>query len=120
MFCLRTALPSRDQHFLCGLFNSLVVNYLVRLRVTTHVTTATVEQLPMPTPDTAPAAAREIAGLARLLAGRRNAAALARLNARVAALYQLSAEEFEHILGTFPLIAAEERRAALNVFRFEQ
>jgi hypothetical protein len=48
VFCLRTPLPSRDQYFLCGLFNSLVVNYLVRLRVTTHVTTATVEQLPIP------------------------------------------------------------------------
>jgi len=119
VFCLRTPLRLRDQHFLCGLFNSLVVNYLVRLRVTTHVTTGTVEQLPIPATDAAPAAAREIAGLARLLAGRPNAAAFARLNARVAALYQLSAAEFEHILGTFPLIAAEERHAALNVFRFE-
>ena len=36
------------QHFLCGLFNSFVVNYLVRLRVTTHVTTAMVERLPIP------------------------------------------------------------------------
>ncbi len=34
VFCLRTQLPSRAQHLLCGLFNSLVVNYLVRLRVT--------------------------------------------------------------------------------------
>ena len=38
----------RAQHFLCGLFNSFVVNYLVRLRVTTHVTTAIVERLPVP------------------------------------------------------------------------
>ena len=52
VFCLRTPLPLRDQHFLCGLFNSFVVNYLVRLRVTTHVTTATVEQLPIPTAET--------------------------------------------------------------------
>ena len=50
VFCLRTPLPPRDQHFLCGLFNSFVVNYLVRLRVTTHVTTAAVEQLPDPNP----------------------------------------------------------------------
>ena len=56
VFCLRTPLPPRAQHFLCGLFNSLVVNYLVRLRVTTHVTTATVEQLPIPTPEIAPSA----------------------------------------------------------------
>ena len=63
------------------MFNSFVVNYLVRLRVTTHVTTATVEQLPMPTAEIAPAAFREIAALARLLARRRDTALLARLNA---------------------------------------
>ena len=106
VFCLRTPLPSRAQHLLCGLFNSFVVNYLVRLRVTTHVTTGTVEQLPIPTAEAAPAACREIASLARLLARRPDATALARLNARVAELYQLSVEEFEHILATFPARSA--------------
>jgi len=119
VFCLRTPLPSRAQHLLCGLFNSFVVNYLVRLRVTTHVTTATVEQLPIPRAETAPAACREIASLARLLAKRPDAVALARLNARVADLYQLSVEEFEHILGTFPLIPIEQRRETLRVFATE-
>jgi hypothetical protein len=117
VFCLRTPVPSRDQHLLCGLFNSLVVNYLVRLRVTTHVTTATVEQLPIPTAETAPATAREIAALARLLSHGPNAAAFAQLNARVAGLYQLSVDEFEHILATFPLISASERQEALRLFR---
>jgi hypothetical protein len=116
VFCLRNALPARTQHLLCGFFNSFVVNYLVRLRVTTHVTTATVEQLPIPTIDAAPAACREIATLARLLARRHDPAALACLNARVATLYQLSVAEFEHILGTFPLIPLEEREAALRCF----
>ena len=96
------------------------MNYLVRLRVTTHVTTATVEQLPIPTTEAAPAAAREIAALARHLSRRADPAAFARLNARVAALYQLSAEEFEHILGTFPLIAAAERQQALTIFRSDK
>ena len=115
VFCLRTPLPLRDQHFLCGLFNSLVVNYLVRLRVTTHVTTATVEQLPIPTSGSSPAAAAAIATLSRQLSRRADPAAFARLNARVAELYQLSAEEFEHILD-IPLIPFEERRAALQRF----
>src|SRR5205823_10963428 len=48
VFCLRTGLAVRDQQFLCGIFNSLVVNYLVRLRITTHVTTTIVERLPIP------------------------------------------------------------------------
>jgi hypothetical protein len=116
VFCLRDPLPSRAQHLLCGFFNSFVVNYLVRLRVTTHVTTAIVEQLPIPTFDTAPAACREIASLARLLATRRDPTALACLNARVAALYQLTAEEFRHILDTFPLIPRAEREETLRIF----
>ena len=119
VFCLRTRLPLRAQHLLCGFFNSFVVNYLVRLRVTTHVTTATVEQLPIPTPDCAPAACREIAAMARLLARRPDPAALARLNARVAGLYQLTVAEFQHVLDTFPLIPLEERQETLRVFAAE-
>jgi len=116
VFCLRTPLPAGVQHFLCGLFNSLVINYLVRLRVTTHVTTATVERLPIPTSEMAPARIRQVAALARLLARRDDPAAFARLNALVADVYQLSASEFEYVLGTFPLIPIDQRGAALNVF----
>ncbi|MBZ5557313.1 MAG: N-6 DNA methylase [Acidobacteriia bacterium] len=115
-FCLRAPLPLRAQHFLCGLFNSFVVNYLVRLRVTTHVTAATVEQLPIPTAGAAPGAFAEIAALAHLLSRRPDPSALARLNARVAELYQLSVAEFEHVLETFPLIPSEERKLALSLF----
>jgi hypothetical protein len=111
VFCLRTPLSPRDQHFLCGLFNSFVVNYLVRLRVTTHVTTAVVEGLPIPRRSDAPRAFREVAGLARFLARRADQTASARLQALVAGLYQLSTSEFEHVLGTFPLIAKEEQSA---------
>ena len=58
VFCLRTPLPSGDQHLLCGLFNSFVVNYLVRLRVSTHVTTALVERGSRSPRDEAPPPAR--------------------------------------------------------------
>ena len=116
VFCLRTPLPLRAQHFLCGVFNSYVVNYLVRLRVTTHVTTATVERLPIPRRDDGPRAFREIAALARRLAHHADPLAFARLQALVAALYQLSAAEFGHVLGTFPLIPREERDAAMRLY----
>jgi hypothetical protein len=116
LFCLRTPLNSRLQHFLCGVFNSFVVNYLVRLRVTTHVTTAIVERLPVPTEGAAPRASREIAALARLLARGFDDNVYARLNARVAAVYQLRLEEFAHVLGTFPLVLRDQRDAALRAF----
>jgi hypothetical protein len=117
LFCLRDSFPMRDQYALCGLFNSLVVNYLVRLRVTTHVTTAIVEQLPVPSRRDAPAGIRDIARLARLLAKHHHRDAFATLNARVARLYQLTTEEFDHVLKTFPLIPIEDRIQALNMFR---
>ena len=116
LFCLRTPLPLRDQQFLCGLFNSFVVNYLVRLRVSTHVTTAIVEQLPLPTRDTDPRACREIAALARRLVRHDDRAALARLNALVAMLYQLTNEELARILDTFPLVPQGDRDAAMREF----
>ena len=75
-------LPLAAQHFLCGLFNSFVVNYLVRLRVTTHVTTATVERLPIPARRiTARVCWTRIAALARLLSRRGRPVAFARLQA---------------------------------------
>ena len=97
-----------------GLFNSFVVNYLARLRVTTHVTTAIVEALPIPRRDHGPRAFSEIASLARRLSRRSDPADAARLQVLVAELYQLTSSEFEHILGTFPLIPQEERDAALR------
>jgi hypothetical protein len=132
VFCLRTALPRDAQHFLCALFNSLVVNYLVRLRVATHVTTAIVERLPIPRFDDAPDAA-EIAGIGKALGGEdkvrlkadstdgvsgfSRTSALARLNALVADLYQLNEGEFSHVLATFPLVPLEVREAALQEFQ---
>src|SRR4029077_9836042 len=54
VFCLKTPLSRLEQEFLCGLFNSFVLNYFVRLRVPTHVTTAVVERLPVPPRDHRP------------------------------------------------------------------
>ena len=117
LFCLRNRLPLAAQHFLCGLFNSLVVNYLVRMRVTTHVTTATVERLPMPAPGYSPSAERDIAALARLLSRRADRAAWIRLQTRAADLYQLTRAEFTHVLSTFPLIPKEDRDAVDLLYR---
>jgi hypothetical protein len=117
VFCLKTALPLRAQWFLCGMFNSLVVNYFVRLRVTTHVTTSIVERLPVPRQDHAGRAYGEIAAIARALARRDDASLWAQLNASVARLYALNEEEFAYVLGTFPLIPAADREAVMQTLR---
>jgi hypothetical protein len=116
VFCLRTPLPLAAQWCLCGLFNSFVVNYLVRMRVTTHVTTSIVERLPMPRRENSPRAFREIAAIARLLSRQEDYAAAARLQAMVAGLYQLSVDEFRHVLGTFPLVPKQERDRAFSTY----
>jgi hypothetical protein len=116
LFCLRTLLALRHQHLLCGLFNSFVVNYLVRLRVSTHVTTAIVERLPIPTLDHCPGALADVAAIARLLRRRADAGAFARLNALVAEIYQLTRDEFAHVLGTFPIVPRENRDRAMAMF----
>jgi len=115
LFCLRSPLSLASQHFLCGLFNSFVVNYLVRMRVTTHVTTATVEGLPIPPSGYSPVE-REIAALARLLSRRQDRTAFSRLQTLAAGLYQLTNAEFRHVLNTFPLVATEIRDAVYDAY----
>jgi len=114
LFCLRTPLSAWEQECLCGLFNSFVLNYFVRLRVATHVTTAVVERLPVPTERDCPGALRDIAALSRVLSRRNDEQAFTRLQALVAGVYRLSAPEFEHILDTFPLVPRQTRAAALR------
>ncbi len=114
LFCLKDAVDEDLQQYLCGVLNSYVANYLVRMRVSTHVTVAIVERLPVPVPERDSRGFRVVGDLARRLArspGDREARA--RLQAVAAHLYRVSPEEFAHILSTFPLVAADERAAAL-------
>jgi Eco57I restriction-modification methylase len=121
LFCLRTVLPLDAQHVLCGLLNSFVANYLIRLRVHSHVTVWLVSRLPVPVIRRTDAAFGRLASLSRTLAhGRRPAEQMpeyAELQALVARLYRLSEADFEHVLRTFPLIPLEVREGALRVFR---
>ena len=117
LFCLRTELPTRVQFFLCGVFNSLVVNYLARLWVGTHVTTSIVERLPVPVLETTDPAFHEISAAARLLAKGSHPQRRARLEALVASLYRLTLDEFAHVLSTFPIVDQEDRDLALQMFR---
>jgi hypothetical protein len=114
VFCLKDRLEETAQYYLCGVFNSYVANYLVRMRVGTHVTAGLVSRLPVPRPSPADRRYDEIAALAKGLERGGDGDALARLHGAVAALYGLSRDEFRHVLDTFPLVPQAERDAALE------
>jgi hypothetical protein len=114
LFCLRNRFPLEQQHFLCGLFNSYVLNAMVRLLMGGHLTTSLIEALPVPV-WTGTADQRLIARLsARLSTRPESAKAAARLHAAVARLYGLRRAEFGAVLEGFPLISREDRRLALR------
>lgn len=87
LFCVRQPLPIRAQQFLCGVFNSALMNRFVRALMGSHVTTDLVESLPVPRWEGTPAQ-RRIAALARVLARGADVAVLAELNAGVERMYR--------------------------------
>jgi hypothetical protein len=116
LFCLKTALDEEAQVFLCGILNSYVANYLIRMRVSTHVTASIVSRLPVPRPARSDPRFAGVVRAARALASEDDADQLAGLNAAVASLYGLTTGDFEHVVGTFPLIPLAERSLALRRF----
>jgi hypothetical protein len=118
IFVLKTAVPLEAQRFLCGVFNSYVANYLIRLRGGTHVPAATIDYLPVPRPD--PEVVRRVAAFATALSRDgdvEHAPAHVQLQAHVARMYGLTSSELDHILQTFPLVDAAVRdriRAAFS------
>lgn len=118
VFCLKTDMPLPDQHGLCALLNSFVLNFLARLWVTTHVTTDIVEHLPAPSRYDNRRVLEAISALAVRLGHRPGDIGLAaRLQADVGRLYGLTREEMAHILGTFPLVDEAYRAAVIEGFR---
>jgi hypothetical protein len=116
VFCLRDHLPLREQRVLCALLNSFVANYLVRRRVTTHVTTAIVEALAVPHLERGSVLFEGLHGAAQTLERSRDAGAAAEAQALAAEAYALTREEFAHVLATFPLVDERERRDAAARF----
>lgn len=121
LFCLKTPLPLAHQEVLCALLNSFVANYLIRLRVNTHVTASLMSRLPVPFVRPGDQAFEQLRTLTHTLmtaADVEAAPEYAALQALAARVYGLSTTEFEHILSTFPLIPESVRRAAAR--RYEQ
>jgi Eco57I restriction-modification methylase len=118
VFCLKSDLDERSQWCLLGLLNSLVANFLVRVNVTTHVTTALMSRLPVPRPSPHSGAFDRLVALARSLAStgiESNAADYADLNAICADLYGLSTEQYSYVLDSFPLLPKTLREACFAV-----
>ena len=113
LFCLRTKLSLDEQRVLCGLLNSFVANFLIRLRVNTHVTVALVSRLPVPVVKRGhPLHGRLLALSRTLLEATREVEEMEEfreLQALAAVAYGVTREEFERVLETFPLIDAQLR-----------
>jgi hypothetical protein len=132
------------QLFLCGTWNSYVLDYMIRMRVTTTLNFFYLYQLPVPRLTEEDAAFRPIveraAGLIcttpefddlakEVFGGRASSRAVgatdpaeraklrAELDALVAQLYGLTEEEFAYILTTFPLVDESVKQLTLNTYR---
>jgi hypothetical protein len=115
LFCLQTPLDEMRQHYLCGVFNSFVLNAVVRMLMGGHVTTSLVEGLPVPV-WRGTALQRRIARIASRLregSGKTRAARRASLHAAVARLYDLDTATFAQIVDGFPIVPDAERRWAV-------
>lgn len=120
VFCARQPLGEQDAWCLVGLLNSLTANYLVRLQMSTHVTTALMARLPVPRPVPASAEHTALADLASVLATRRDpeddVETYARLNAVAGRLYGLTSTEYAHVVSTFPLLPETMRRRLVEAY----
>jgi hypothetical protein len=120
LFCLKTPLSLESQMVLCGLLNSYVANYLIRLRVNTHVTASLISRLPVPCVTRDDRLFGRIVALVRELIDGENPAeeteTYAELQALVATLYALSVTELEHVLSTFPIVLEDVRSRVLAHF----
>lgn len=129
------------QLFLCAVWNSFTIDWVLRQKVTTTINFFYLHQLPVPrlaatdsrfTPIVQRAARlicttpefddlAQAVGLKNHQDGTTEPAERARLRAEldglVAHLYGLTEAEFAHILGTFPLVPEPTKIAALNAWR---
>jgi hypothetical protein len=120
LFCLRTKLSLDDQRVLCALLNSFVANFLIRLRVNTHVTVSLMSKLPVPVVRRGHPLYGRFLSLSRALLKATTPVEemeeYAEMQALAALAYGLTEEEFERVLETFPLIEVAIRREALRRF----
>lgn len=102
LFCLRGRVSLRVQLYLCGVMNSLVADWFVRLYLGSHVTTGLVARLPVPRPPVTSPHRRAIVTLTHALMRQpADEGAAAELQARAAILYGVTAEQLAAVADTF-------------------
>lgn len=120
LFCLRSRFALDAQHVLCALMNSFVANYLIRLRVNTHVTVALVAKLPMPVLTPRHLNFARLASLSRALAQgdgpSEEMPEYADAQALAAHAFAVGEADLRHILDSFPLISAGAKDRTLRAF----
>jgi hypothetical protein len=114
IFCLRSTHSRDAMDLLSALFNSYVLNAIVRMWMGGHVTTSLVESLPVPVRTGAALERRIVRRSQKLRTGRAGPGTEAALQADVARLYGIGAGEFRTLLEGFPLVQAEERERAVR------
>jgi hypothetical protein len=116
VFCLQTRLALDAQRVLCALLNSYVANYLVRRRVSTHVTAGIMGRLPVPVVTRTSPWFATLCEAAATLERNDDDVASAVAQATSARAYGLGREGLAHVLATFPLIPADERAGVMETF----
>jgi hypothetical protein len=117
LFCLKDPLDEESQHFLCGVLNSFVANYLIRPRISTHVGAGVIDRLPMPRPPRGSTIFRRLAAGAAALADSPSETSAALVQAMAARLYGVTEDQFSRVLATFPLVSGRAKEAATRAFR---
>ena len=136
-----TLITTTEQIFVCAIWNSFVLDWVIRQKVTTTLNFFYIYQLPVPRlttsdPRFAPIVTRaaklvctspEFDDLAKAVGLKSHANGVtdpaeraklrAELDGLVAHLYGLTENEFAHILATFPLVPQDVRDAALVAYR---
>ena len=136
-----SSISANTKVFICGVLNSFIVDYLIRQKVTAHVSFFFVYNLPIPRltksdrhfTDIVQRAAKlicttpEFDELARdvglnshkngVTDETKRAQLRAELDGIIAHLYGLTEGEFGYILSTFPIVAEETKQAALSAYR---
>jgi Putative DNA-binding domain len=130
-----------EKLYICGIFNSFCIDYLIRQRVSAHVSFFYVYQLPVPRLTKADRPFQQIVdraaklicttpefddlakevGLGSHTNGTTDETERAQLRAEldgiIAHLYHLTETEFTHILSTFPIVPQTTKDAALQAYR---